>query len=82
MRDIFHLAGSAEIDLEQLRARLRAMSDADLRRFGNAARYMCAPAVQAKPGDEPRAEFRLQLNEACAEFERRQQERDSSADAK
>src|SRR5215831_11207992 len=39
------LAGENGLDLEALRTRLRCMSDDELNRFGQAARYMCSPAV-------------------------------------
>ena len=62
MTDMSHLCGNAPIDIEQLRARLRKMSDAELLRFGNAAKFMC-PA-QANIGKPPRPEFVIQLEEA------------------
>jgi hypothetical protein len=34
---------TGELDLEQLRQRLRKMNDAELLRFGQAAKYMCSP---------------------------------------
>jgi hypothetical protein len=33
----------APLDLDQLRARLRAMSDQELAHWGASARYMCSP---------------------------------------
>jgi hypothetical protein len=41
-----------EIDLESLRARLRKMNDAELLRFGRAAKSMCSP--DAYFGQPPR----------------------------
>ena len=38
---------SEAVDLDELRARLRKMSDADLRVFGKAARYMCSESWEA-----------------------------------
>jgi hypothetical protein len=38
---MYDLAGENELDLEALRARLRRMSEKELLRFGQAARYMC-----------------------------------------
>jgi hypothetical protein len=52
------------ISLDQLRARLRAMDDRMLKQWGQSAACMC-PAV-ANLGAEPRPEFVLQLEEACA----------------
>ena len=47
--------------VEDIRARLRKMSDADLLRFRKAARYMCSP--QASGNETSRPEFVLQLEE-------------------
>jgi hypothetical protein len=43
------------INLEELRARLRKMTDAELRRFGRAARFMCSSG--ANLGKPPRGVF-------------------------
>ena len=51
-------------ELEQLRARLRKMSDDDLIRFGKAARSLC------RHRDCPDT-FKRQLQEARAEWRRR-----------
>jgi hypothetical protein len=59
---------SESIDLEELRERLRRMSDSELRKFGRKARNMCSP-VNGKP---PRQEFLVQVAEARAEWLRRQ----------
>jgi hypothetical protein len=61
----------ADIDLEQLRARLRKMTDEELRRFGRAARFMCSP--RANLGKPPRGVFMVQLAEAKAEWQNRKQ---------
>jgi hypothetical protein len=58
-----------EIDVEELQARVRKMSDAELRRFGKAAAAMCSP--QANLGKSPRKAFVVQLEEARAEWKRR-----------
>ena len=50
--------------------RLRKMSDAELLRFGGAARYMCSP--QANLEKPPRPEFVIQLEESRAEWKHRQ----------
>jgi hypothetical protein len=60
---------SSEIDLEELQARLRKMSDTELRRFGKAAAAMCSP--RANLGKPPRKAFVIQLEEARAEWRRR-----------
>jgi hypothetical protein len=57
------------IDLERLRARLRKMTDTELRRFGRAARFMCSP--RANLGKQPREAFVVQLQEARGEWRRR-----------
>jgi hypothetical protein len=49
------------IDLDELRSRLRKMTDADLIAFGKAARHMCSPA--ANLGKPPREPFVIQLPE-------------------
>jgi hypothetical protein len=60
---------SEAVDLDELRARLRNMSDADLVAFGKAAKNMCSPA--ANLGKPPRDVFVTQLKEARAEWRRR-----------
>ena len=63
---------SLGLDLEQLRARLRRFSDAELLRFGKAARYMCSPEAQPFGGKQPPDRvFIVQLEEARAEWRRR-----------
>ena len=51
------------IDLDELRARLRAMDDRMLKHWGQSAAHMCSAV--ANLGAEPRPEFVLQLEEAC-----------------
>jgi hypothetical protein len=60
------------VDLEALRARLRKVSDMELRAFGKDARYMCSPA--ANLGKPPREPFLIQLAEARAEWKRRERD--------
>jgi hypothetical protein len=59
----------AALDIEGLRARLRKMSDEELRKFGEAAKYMVSPT--ANMGKPPLPAFVLQLEEARAEWRRR-----------
>jgi hypothetical protein len=59
----------ADFDVEGLRARLRKMSDEELRKFDKAARYMISPT--ANMGKAPLPTFVLQLEEARAEWRRR-----------
>jgi hypothetical protein len=56
-------------DADDLRARLRKMTDEKLREFGEAARYMCTP--KANLGKPPLPVYVLQLEEATAEWRRR-----------
>jgi len=60
---------SDKVDLDELRVRLRKMSDAELLAFGKAARNMCSPA--ANMGKPPREVFVIQLREAREEWKRR-----------
>jgi hypothetical protein len=60
---------SEAVDLDELRTRLRKMTDADLIAFGNGARYMCSP--KANLGKPPRQPFVIKLREARAEWRRR-----------
>jgi hypothetical protein len=57
------------VDLDELRARLRKMTDEELIRRGKAGRYMCSP--QANFGKPPLACFVIQLRETIAEWRRR-----------
>jgi hypothetical protein len=65
------IAIQADIDLEQLRARLRKMTDTELRLFGKAAKFMCSP--RANLGNPPRECFVVQFEEARAEWRRKKQ---------
>ena len=67
-------SNETEIDLEGLRTRLRKMNDAELLRFGQAAKSMCSP--DAYFGQPPRQAFVIQLEEARAELERRNAEKE------
>jgi hypothetical protein len=55
-------------DLEQIRARIRAMSDTELRKYGRAAAHMADPR---KNHGKPNPAFQIQLHEARAEWRRR-----------
>jgi hypothetical protein len=63
---------TGELDLEQLRQRLRKMNDAELLRFGQAAKYMCSS--EANLGHPSRESLVIQLEEARKEWKRRQPE--------
>jgi len=62
--------GFHQLKLEEVRARLRKMSDADLLRFGSAAASLCRPGGQF--GHPPRRVFVEQLQEPRAEWQRRE----------
>ena len=59
----------ADFDVEVLRTRLRTMSGEQLRKFGEAAKYMVSPT--ANMGKPALPAFVLQLEEARAEWRRR-----------
>lgn len=61
--------GHTSITPDSVRARLQAMDDDALKRFGMAAAYMCSP--EANNGKPPREAFVLQLREARAEWAKR-----------
>jgi hypothetical protein len=66
---MYRFATDAPIDLDEFHARLREMTDAELFRYGKAARYMCSPTAYF--GDAPRETFVIQLRECRAEWKRR-----------
>jgi hypothetical protein len=68
-----------DFDIEQLRARLRKMTEEQLREFGNSARYMVSPF--ANHGKPPRKVFVMQLREAKEEWKRRHPRSSPMADA-
>jgi hypothetical protein len=55
-------------DIEQIRERLREMSDLELRKYGRAARDLADPNKNFGP---PNPSFKIQLDEARAEWRRR-----------
>ena len=61
---MYRFARDEDVDLDELRTRLRRMSDEELLRFGKAARFMCSDK-------SPRQVFVVQLEEARAEWKRR-----------
>jgi hypothetical protein len=54
--------------IDQIRERLRKMSDLELRKYGRAARDLSDPKKNFGP---PNPAFQVQLNEARAEWRRR-----------
>ena len=69
--------GNVEVDVEELRDRLRRMSDERLLQFGEAARFMCSK--RANGNQAPRKAFLVQLGEARAEWRRRKTHADTGA---
>jgi hypothetical protein len=67
--DLSRIALEAELDPDELRARLARMSDSQLLEFGRAAAYMCTP--YANVGHPPRKAFVMQLEGGSAEWRRR-----------
>jgi hypothetical protein len=61
--------GFQPFQLDEVRTRLRKMSDADLLRFGRAAASLCKP--DGSFGQPPRKVFVEQLDEARREWRRR-----------
>lgn len=55
--------------IEQIRERLRKMSDLELRQYGRAARELTDP--KKNYGRPPNLAFQIQLDEARAEWRRR-----------
>jgi hypothetical protein len=55
-------------DIEQIRERIRKMSDAELRKYGRAARELADPKKNYGPRNPA---FQIQLDEARAEWRRR-----------
>jgi len=56
-------------NVDELRERLRKMSDVELRTFGQAAQHMVSP--KANPSQPPPEVFVIQLDEARKEWKRR-----------
>jgi hypothetical protein len=69
LTDPLHKSGDTPVNREELRARLRKMSNNELRRFGRAAQKMCSP--EANRSKTPQEEVVIQLEEASAEWKRR-----------
>ena len=66
---MYRFATDAPIDVEEFRARLRKITDAELLRYGKAARYMCSPTAYF--GKRLRGAFLIQLRECRNEWKRR-----------
>src|ERR1700683_1731004 len=68
-RRTYKFATDGPIDVEECRARLRKVTDAQLLKYGKAARYMCSSTAYF--GKAPRETFVIQLRECRAEWKRR-----------
>jgi hypothetical protein len=66
---VYRFATNDPVDVDELRERLRRMTDVQLLTFGKAARYMCTP--KANLGRPPLEPFVIQLREARDEWRRR-----------
>ena len=66
---MYRFATDSPVDVEELRARLRKMTNAELLRDGKAARYMCSKI--ANFGKPPRETFVIQLKLCREEWKRR-----------
>ncbi len=62
---MYRFAVNEPTDADEVRTRLRQMSDEQLLRFGKAAAFMCSPRTNF--GEPPREAFVIQLREARAE---------------
>ncbi len=65
---MYRFASNEPTDADEVRTRLRKMSDGQLLRFGKAAAFMCSP--RANFNEPPREAFVIQLREARAEWRR------------
>jgi hypothetical protein len=74
---VYRFASNEPTNADEVRTRLRKISDEQLLRFGRAAAYMCSP--RANFGEPPREAFVIQLREARVEWRRRHRESSSEA---
>ena len=59
------------MDLDALRERLRAMTDGELLKFGKQMHALCYPRTYGPDGKPSVSAFSIQLDEARAEWRRR-----------
>ena len=71
--DLLHVTGNTSVSREELRARLRQMTDNELRRFGRDVQNMCS--TEENRGKPQGTEAVIQLEEARAELKRRFEQR-------
>jgi hypothetical protein len=69
---LYRFTSSDALNVPELRERLRKMTDTELLRFAEAAKYMCSP--EASFGHPPRHTYVVQLQEARTEWKRRKPE--------
>jgi hypothetical protein len=67
---MYRFAAGGPMDVEEVRDRIRRMTDEQLFSYGKAAAYMRTP--KANLGNPPREAFLIQLHEAHAEWRRRE----------
>lgn len=70
-RELPDIEKPSTVDLVALRARLRRMSDDELRRFGRDARAACSAMTGLKSDDPAREELIVRPQEATLEYRRR-----------
>jgi hypothetical protein len=69
--DLSHLSLRESVDVDAIRARLAAMSDAELIAFGKQMRGLVYPVSYGGDGKPTVSAFSVQLSEARAEWRRR-----------
>lgn len=63
----------ASVDLDEVRTRLQVMTDAELLAFGKQMHGLCYPLTYDGQGRPQSSAFSIQLDEARAEWSRRNQ---------
>jgi hypothetical protein len=69
--DLSHIASHITVDVDAIRAKLRAMSDSELIAFGKQMRGLVYPLTYGGDGKPSVSAFSIQLPEARAEWRRR-----------
>ena len=69
-QDLSAIALNTAIDLDAIRARLRKLSDIELIKYGKDCSFLCSPRQNF--GKPPLEVWKAQLEEARAEWRRRQ----------
>ena len=71
MTDLSHLASNVSVDVDAIRAKLRAMSDSELIAFGKQMRGLVYPLRYDGDGKPQVSAFSIHLQAARAEWRRR-----------